>query len=259
MGAVTPLFIFGMGRSGTTNALRVANAHPLVMMTGEIPLSLLKEFFATLDAADRVYSDKREGWFDRKADYMFESFHYLSKDASDRRRDRRDTALFRGHKMPKLEVMFDRYEEHFASAGLTPRYFYCARNPFDCWRSYRATTWTAYKDAEAFLAHYTRSFEQLDYMRGKVGERIMVLNLDELVATGDNSAFYRDRLFAPLGLDFPEETAWRIEKMEAKMTDKKRRGRGPALTDEDRAVIEAHPGIAELNETMFAPFRKAPS
>jgi hypothetical protein len=258
MGAVTPLFIFGMGRSGTTNALRVANAHPSVMMTGEIPLSLLKEFFLTLDAADRVYSNKREGWFDRKAGYMFESFGYLSKESSDRRRDRRDTALFRGHKTPKLEVLFDQYEAHFASAGLEPRYFYCARNPFDCWRSYRATSWTAYKDAEAFLAHYTRSFRQLDYMRDKVGERITILNLDELIAAEEKNAFYRDRLFAPLGLDFPEETAVRIEKMEAKMEAKRKRGRGPALTDEDRAVIEAHPGIAELNETMFAPFRKAP-
>jgi hypothetical protein len=258
MGAVTPLFIFGMGRSGTTNALRVANAHPSVLMTGEIPLTLLKEFFLTLDAADRVHTDKHEGWFERKADYMFESFGYLAKGGRGRHQDRRETALFRGHKTPRLESLFDQYEAHFTSAGLAPRYFYCARNPFDCWRSYKATTWTAYKNPEGFLEHYMRSFQQLDYMRDKAGERVAVLNLDELIATGDNGAFYRDCLFAPLGLELPEETARRIEKMEGKMTAKKKRGRGAALTDEDRAVIEAHPGVAALDEKMFAPFRKAP-
>ena len=258
MGAVTPLFIFGMGRSGTTNALQVANTHPSVLMTGEVPLTLLKEFFLTLDAADRVHTEKHEGWFERKADYMFESFGYLAKGGRGRRQDRRDTALFRGHKTPRLESLFDQYEEHFASAGLTPRYFYCARNPFDCWRSYKATTWNGYRGVKDFLPQYVNSFERLDYMRDKAGERIMVLNLDELIAMGDNCAFYRDRLFAPLGLDFPEATAWRIEKMEGKKTDKKRRGRGPALSDEDRAAIEAYPGVAALDEKMFAPFRKAP-
>ena len=38
-----------MGRSGTTNALRILNMHPSVMLNGEIPLSILKHFFALLD------------------------------------------------------------------------------------------------------------------------------------------------------------------------------------------------------------------
>jgi hypothetical protein len=250
MDPVTPLFIFGMGRSGTTNALRVANAHPCVMMNGEIPLPVLKQFLATLDAADRAHSDTREGWLARKPDYMFESFGYLSKGGRGRLH-RRATATHMGHKTPRLESLFDDYEAHFASAGLAPRYIYCARNPFDCWRSYKAMPWNRYDEVTAFLAHYVASFERLDHVRERAGTRMLVLNLDELIAADDKVAFYRDRFFAPLGLDMPERTVRRIENISAAKS-----GPRPAeLGAEERSAIEAYPGIAALNAEMFAPFK----
>jgi hypothetical protein len=251
MDPVTPLFILGMGRSGTTNALRVANAHPSVMMNGEIPLPILKQFLATLDAADRAHTDTREGWLARKADYMFESFGYLSKGGRGKLH-RRATATHMGHKTPRLESLFDEYEAHFASVGLAPRYVYCARNPFDCWRSHKATSWNRY-DVTAFLAHYTASFERLSHVRSQAGSRVFVLNLDELIATDDKIAFYRDRFFASLGLDMPERAIQRIRNFSAKSG-----ASPPELGAEERIAIEAYPGIAALNEEMFAPFRPSP-
>jgi hypothetical protein len=82
MDEITPVFICGMGRSGTTNALRVLNTHPSVMLNGEISLSVLKNFFALIDGVDRSYGTKDKtsaGWSTRKAEYMFESFGYLAK------------------------------------------------------------------------------------------------------------------------------------------------------------------------------------
>lgn len=252
MDPITPLFIFGMGRSGTTNALRVANAHPSVMMNGEIPLPVLKQFLETLAAADRAHSDTREGWLARKADYMFESFGYLSKGGRGKLH-RRATATHRGHKTPRLESLFDEYEAHFASVGLAPRYVYCARNPFDCWRSYKATSWNRYDDVAGFLAHYAASFEKLATVRERAGTRVLVLNLDEIIAAEDKIAFYRDRFFAPLGLDMPERAVHRIQGFSAKS------GARPAeLGAEERAEIAAYPGIAALDAEMFAPFRPSP-
>jgi Sulfotransferase family len=249
MDAVTPLFIFGMGRSGTTNAQRVANAHPLVMLNGEITLTLLKQFLALLDAADRVHEGARgEAWLERKADYIFESFGYLSKGGRGKLHRRAD-ARYMGHKTPRLESLFDEYEAHFGSAGLKPRYFYCARNPFDCWRSYRAAEWNRY-DVQGFLAHYVKSFERLDEIQTRVPDRIGVLNLDELIAKGDPVAFYREKLFEPLGLDVPERVVERVRSLSSKRTSGER---PPEIGADDRRAIETYPGIARIHAAMFEP------
>jgi hypothetical protein len=249
MDAVTPLFIFGMGRSGTTNAQRVANSHPDVMLNGEISLSVLKQFLTLLDTADRAQRAAREAWLARKADYIFESFGYLSKDGRGKLH-RRAGARYMGHKTPRLESLFDEYEAHFGSAGLKPRYFYCARNPFDCWRSYRAAEWNRY-DVQGFLAHYGKSFERLDEIKARVPGRIGVLNLDELIAMGDPVAFYREKLFEPLGLDMPERVVERVRSLSSKRTSGER---PPEIGADDRRAIEAYPGIARIHAAMFAPY-----
>jgi hypothetical protein len=252
MDAVTPLFIFGMGRSGTTNAQRVVNSHPRVAMNGEISLSVLKQFLTLLDAADRAHGDTREAWLERKADYMFESFGYLSKGGRGKLHRRAD-ARYMGHKTPRLESLFDEYETHFASAGLKPRYFYCARNPFDCWRSYKAMDWNRYDDVSSFLAHYMKSFERLEDIQARVPDRIFVLNLDEMIARGDPVGFYREKLIEPLGLDMPERVVQRIENLSATRASAPR---PTEISARDRSAIEAYRGIAELDAAMFAPFKR---
>jgi len=250
MGEVTPLFIFGMGRSGTTNALRVLNAHPQVMLNGEISLSVMKQFFALLDGVEKSYGAKSatlEAWHARKADYMLESFGYLSKGGRGQLK-KIPEAKFRGHKTPRHELLFDRYEAHFVSTGLAPRYFYCARNPFDCWRSYGATEWNGYKAVQEFLAHYMESFEHWHTMQRCAEGRVHLLKLDDLIAAPDPLAWYRQNIFGPLDLDIPEPTLRRL----AKLTDDggAKAGAGELSTADLRAIAD-HPGVAALVETLF--------
>jgi hypothetical protein len=250
MGEVTPLFIFGMGRSGTTSALRVLNAHPQVMLNGEISLSVMKQFFDLLDGVEKSYGGKDatlDAWHTRKADYMLDSFGYLSKGGRGQLKKIPETK-FRGHKSPRHETLFDRYETHFASANLQPLYFYCARNPFDCWRSYKAAAWNGYETASAFLEHYIASFAQLEHMRRRAEGRVFLLNLDSLIASPDASGWYRDKLFSPLNLDAPEKTLRRIEKFGEE------RGASPTpqpLSDSEKTAIRNHPGVAALIDSMF--------
>jgi Sulfotransferase family len=250
MDEITPVFICGMGRSGTTNALRVLNTHPSVMLNGEISLSVLKNFFALIDGVDRSYGTKDEtsaGWSTRKAEYMFESFGYLAKGGRGRMTKVPD-AKFRGHKTPRLENLFDKYELHFGSIGPKPRYFYCARNPFDCWRSYKTAGWSDYASVEEFLKYYAASYEKLEQMRDLADDRVQVLNLDELVATPDPLAWYRENVFAPLVLDVSENIVPRIEYVTSK-----RNAAPPSstLSADDRSTIARYPGIAELVERLF--------
>jgi hypothetical protein len=250
MDEITPVFICGMGRSGTTNALRVLNTHPSVMLNGEISLSVLKNFFALIDGVDRSYGTKDEtsaGWSTRKAEYMFESFGYLAKGGRGRLTKVPD-AKFRGHKTPRLENLFDKYELHFGSVGPKPRYFYCARNPFDCWRSYKTTDWSNYESAGEFAKYYTASYQKLEQMCDLAKDRVQVLNLDELVAAPEPVAWYHAKIFAPLGLDVSESMASRIERVTEKRNST---SSASTLSAEDQNTIARYPGIAELVERLF--------
>jgi hypothetical protein len=253
MDDVTPLFIAGMGRSGTTNAMRVASAHPEIMLNGEIQLSVIKQFLALLEALEHSYGKRaamNDGWFERKADYMFSSFGFLAKRGRGKL-ERGSMARFRGHKAPRLETLFDSYEAHFASVGMQPRYFYCARNAFDCWRSYRGQSWNAYETVGDFLHHYMASFETLERMQAAAPGRVIVLNLDEMKASGDATQFYRERMFAALGLDLPERVARKI----ATFAQMKKQTAGPApIGDGDRSAIAGHPGMRALHGAFFAPY-----
>ncbi len=155
-----------------------------------------------------------KAWRARKVDYMFDSFGYLSKGGRGQLKKIPD-ARFRGHKTPRAENLFDRYEAHFHATGLQPRYFYCARNPFDCWRSYKQASWNSHERVESFIAQYMESFAQLAEMQRRAGERVIVLNLDDLIAAPEPMAWYREHIFAPLGLDTPNGTIQRIGKFEA--------------------------------------------
>ena len=252
MGEVTPLFICGMGRSGTTNALRILNAHPSVMLNGEVALSVQKYLFALLDGADRSYSAKdgvNERWHERKVDYIFDSFGYLSKGGRGKL-TKVPEARYRGHKTPRMETFFDQYERHFGDAGLPPRYFFCTRNPFDCWRSYKVMTWNRYTKVDEFLAHYVQSFENLQRMRDQAGGRVWVLNLDELKAAPDAIAWYGEKIFAPLGLDTPDSIARRADRMNRE----KQASSPPPIGAEEQAAIAAHPQILPIVTSMFPEF-----
>jgi len=250
MDEITPVFVCGMGRSGTTNALRILNTHPSVMLNGEITLSVLKRFFDLLDAVDQSYGNRdyiNDGWKARKAEYIFESFGYLSKSGRGRF-DNATGARFRGHKTPRLETIFEKYESHFSGCGSAPRYFYCMRNPFDCWRSYRVMSWTGYSEVEEFLQDYLASFDRLEQMQKKLGERLILLNLDALKEAPDIFDFYSKNIFGPLGLDMPERTVKRIAKI---MGDRKPSST-PELSAKDRKAIANRLGIANVLETHFS-------
>jgi Sulfotransferase family len=248
MDEITPVFVCGMPRSGTTNALQVLNTHPSVMLNSEIPLSILKHFFALLDTTENSYSEpeRKQVWRENKAQYMFDSFGYLAKGGRGRL-EKAQGAKFRGHKSPRLETLFERYESHFGEIGPAPFYFYCARNPFDCWRSHRSMSWSTYETAQEFLRHYKTSFVKLQQMRETAGARVFVLNLDDLKGASDALTFYRENIFAPLGLDLPERTEKRI----MKVMDKRESSAAPVLEKDEKDAIAREPGVAELLETYF--------
>ncbi len=78
-------------------------------------------------------------------------------------------------------------------------------------------SWNRYDDVTGFSRALRRVLRRgLEHVRERAGRaRMFVLNLDELIAVDDKTAFYRDRFFAVLGLDMPERTIHRIESISA--------------------------------------------
>jgi hypothetical protein len=145
-------------------------------------------------------------------------------------------------------LLFERYETHFAFTGLAPRYFYCARNPFDCWRSYGTTEWNGYKTVQEFLAHYMESFGHWQNMQRRAEGRVHLLKLDDLIAATEPLAWYRRNIFDPLELEIPEPAARRITKLADDIGPKVP---SKALDPADRRAIADHPGVAALVEELF--------
>lgn len=174
------------------------------------------------------------------------SFGYLSKGGRGQLKKIPD-ARFRGHKTPRAESLFDRYEAHFHATGFLPRYFYCARNPFDCWRSYKQASWNSHERVESFVAQYMESFAQLAEIQRRAEERVIVLNLDDLIVAPEPMAWYREHIFTPLGLDTPNGTIQRIGKFEAA---KGASGKSD-LSAEEEKTISRHPVMAAIIEEVF--------
>jgi hypothetical protein len=88
----------------------------------------------------------------------------------------------------------------------------------------------------------------LEQMRDVADDRVQVLNLDELVAAPEPSAWYREKIFAPLGLKVSEKMASRVERV-----TEKRDGTSSAstLSADEQGTIARYPGIAELVERLF--------
>ena len=84
-------------------------------------------------------------------------------------------------------------------------------------------------------------------MRETAGARVVVLNLDELKSASNALAFYREKIFAPLGLDLTEKTTLRMEKV----AESRGSSAAPALGADERDTIAREPGIAELLEAYF--------
>lgn len=197
---MSPLIVMGMGRSGTRYFADVLSSHQKVLLHGEIPHSAMSKYFSLLDVLDKEHSRDKvrdRKWKERKSGFILDSFSSMAMGGGESSAG----YLYVGHKTPRSEKFFSSYENHFFSAGMSPLYFYCMRNPFDVWSSYKIMPWNTFKSVKEFLDAYVASYDQYERCLKVAKGRVHPLNLCEYKRSENPGEFLKTKIFSHLVLD----------------------------------------------------------
>jgi len=188
-----PLIVCGMGRSGTRMCANILTNSALVELQGELGGPAGTRLLAWLETA-RI--QRGEGASAATYEQARQAFRI---GASGKPAERSDAVWF-GHKTPRHERHFRRYEIIFDDPDNRPTYVYCIRNPFDVWRSYQAMPWNKFSTVDEFLKAWLRSVSTYEMIAAQAPGRIFVFNLDEMVRASEWTDYLQPALFDPLSL-----------------------------------------------------------
>lgn len=186
-----PLIVFGMGRSGTRMCANILSNSDAVELQGEIGDPAAARMIDWLEAIRH-----QRGPDDRARVYGLARATF--KGAASGRLIERPQARWFGHKTPRHERYFARYEAVFDDPARPAHYVYCLRNPFHTWRSYRVMPWNGFKDVRAFLDAWVRSVQMYEAMRGAAPGRVLAFNLDDMIRAPDRTDWLKPNLLDPL-------------------------------------------------------------
>lgn len=202
---ITPLLVCGAARSDTRMATDLLNAHPRVAVQNEMHGETFEAYVQLVRAVDANFEkhSARKGkplgqaWQIAKA----ELGHVFLATASKRAAVGRGKRLtYHGIKTPGYERFFDEFQALFPRTRAVV--VYCLRSVDKVWRSWSALGYV--DDVEIFRARYERSLRHAVAIRKKIGERFVLFDLDDYVASGDPCGWAGAKLFAPMGLDISE-------------------------------------------------------
>ena len=240
-----PLIVCGMGRSGTRMCANILNNSSLVELQGEIGGPAGTRLMAWLEAAHLQRKDQ-----DREAGYDVARAAFRL--AAPGKTLERPGAVWFGHKTPRHERHFRRYEVIFDDPDNLPVYVYCIRNPFDVWRSYRAMPWNKFKTVEGFLKAWLRSVHTYEEMLEAAPGRVLTFNLDEMLRSSDWMSYLTPGLFT--ALDIPEDSFSRpVQDLKNTNSAVNKTGTRPEpISEPDRLAIAGHPQVRRIIQRHFA-------
>ena len=201
-----PLIVFGMGRSGTRMCANILNNSRDVELQGEIGGAVGSKMMAWLAS---VATQKQPPEPVR----MYGLARAAFRDSTPSRPMVRSRARWFGHKTPRHERHFARYEAIFSDPSRQPHYVYCLRNPFHVWRSYRIMPWNKFKTVGAFLEAWIRSVQTYERMIHQAPGRVHLFNLDDMVRAPDLLTWIEANLLDQLELT-PDGFRRDIDKLE---------------------------------------------
>lgn len=239
-----PLIVFGMGRSGTRMCANILNNSNDVELQGEIGGRAGTKMMSWLEAAraQRKHDD---------ASQTYELARGAFRLGSAGKALVRENVRWFGHKTPRHERHFKRYEAIFDDASTRAIYVYCIRNPFDVWKSYRAMPWNKFKTVDEFLKAWVRSVHMYEAMVQKAPGRVLMFNLDAMIRAPDWLTYVRPALLEPLAIG--EDTFRRpVEELGNTNSAERKVGAKPEpISDADRRVIASHPATRRIIERHF--------
>lgn len=246
-----PVIIMGMGRSGTRYFADILSSHPSVLLHGEIPHSATAKFFSLLDVLDKEHSrDKarERKWKERKGGFIFDAFSGMAMGGG----GERSGYIYVGHKTPRSEKFFTLYERHFSSTGMTPLFFYCIRNPFDVWASYKNMPWNTFSGVGDFIDAYVNSYAQYERSVDVAKGRVQLLNLDAYTRDDAPSEFLKKYVFSHLDLNVDDRFIEGLLSKENRNSSENFLGRGVADNPvQECREIESNAGMVRVVNKHF--------
>jgi hypothetical protein len=239
-----PLIVFGMGRSGTRMCANLLNNSRDVELQGEIGGPVGSKMMAWLY---NVRVDKKAPDSER----IYRLARAAFRDSTSSSCRIRNQARWFGHKTPRHERHFDRYEAIFDDPDRPAHYVYCLRNPFHVWRSYRVMPWNKFKTVRSFLDAWILSVQTYERMIEAAPGRVTLFNLDEMVRAPDRLAWIEPNLLAPLGIS-PDSFRRFVDDLENTNSASNKLGQKPSeLPQSDLAEIASDREAARMIRTYF--------
>ena len=197
-----PLVVCGAARSGTRMATDLLNLHANVAVQPEMHGETMDALLQLMDSVDANFEkhSKRKGqelgksWQAAKAQLVHAYWASANKRAAI---GQGKDLVAHGIKTPGYERFFRQLEKIFTR---TPPYaIYCLRSVDKVWRSWASLGYTT--EVEVFRKRYERSLRLAAAIRRRSGERFVLFDLDQYVASDDKAAWVARNLYAPLGFE----------------------------------------------------------
>ena len=233
---ITPLIVCGVARSGTRMATDILNAHNRIVVQDEIHAKTMEAYFDFLEQVQGVfdhYSERKgrplHGHWQRNRETLHHMFFISANKKQMASKD--DPILYHGVKTPGYERYLDQFEACFPRNP--PRYVYCMRDAAKVWRSWHGLGYL--DDVRTFSKRYERSLRQALAIKRKVGDRLIVFELDSMIGANDKFAFIEETFYKPLGLPLNGSARERLEETSNRNSAERR---GATLSDDQKMIKE---------------------
>lgn len=237
--------VCGMPRCGTRQFADFMSRHTSVALQGEISNPVVPIIRKAVEAADQLYPAgyAADAIARKRPHTIIQMFGSFSKTMPIHVPD----ARIHGFKSPSAELMHRDLNKLLLPSFPQIQYFYCIRNPIDCYLSLSSMPWFA-MDAKDYIDRYITSISaasQIAKISSEGRRRVVIstLNLDSFIATKDKAMWLRQRVFAPLKIAPSVEWLAKItETTENRNATERVTGtrRGKSIKPEALAVFREH-------------------
>lgn len=241
-----PLVVCGFVRSGTQMCATFLSNSKKVELQGEIREPLAESTLRWMAAVKREQREVPPERFYGLARAVFRDVTAPARGIY-----RRRVAWF-GHKTPGHEHRFSEYERLFDHPQRLACYIYCLRDPFKVWSSYRIMPWNARPSVRRFLRGWVASVRAFEAMKAAAPDRVLLFNLNEMLAAPDRLEWLQTSLFD--GLEISSETFRRpVESLENSNSSEAKFGFRPPDLPRTEAVRIASDGAVRGIVARYLP------
>lgn len=244
--------IFGNPRSGTRMCANVLNMHPEILITGE--WFDVKRLHSIKRNLKRYIGNENNDIMYNQKSHSLIKFIWMLRQNSTYKSDI-DNLKYIGNKTPIIEHSYELLEDFFSNEV---KYIYCIRNAYSVLESVKNLSNLAWNrnSVERNLELYLSSLRKYFEIKEKVGDRVFIVNIDDIVCAESNMTVYSD-VFDFLGIEVDDSVSVSIDNMDKQNSmeyilrrNKKDLSKKVCLTESEIEMIRCNNEYALFSEKL---------